>query len=306
MSRAARARGAVSHPELQIVAGAVLISFSAVFVKLADAGPTASGVYRNVFGALALLAIAAARRDRLWNGMRRLRWALVAGLCFAADIFFWHRSILYVGPGLATILGNFQVFFVTAVGIFVFRERTTWRFLVAIPLAVLGLFLLVGLHWGEFDAPYRRGVLFGLLTAISYALYLLSLRGARRERERVSAVANLAVVSTVTALLLVAAAGVTGESLRIRDGRTAVVLVAYGVLCQALGWIVISRTFHLVDASRAALILLLQPALTFVWDVMFFARPTTLVEAGGAALAIAAIYMGGVRSARPATEVPAA
>ena len=302
MSRAARARSAIAHPELQIVAGSVLISFSAVFVKLADVGPTASGVYRNVFGALALLVIVAARRDRVWNGMRRLRWALVAGLCFAADIFFWHRSILYVGPGLATILGNFQVFFMTGVGIFVFRERTSWRFLAAIPLAVLGLFLLVGLRWNDFDATYRRGVLFGVLTAISYALYLLSLRGARRERERVSAAANLATVSTVTALLLLAAASVTGESLRIPDGRTALVLVAYGVLCQALGWIIISRTFHLVDASRAALILLLQPTLTFFWDVVFFGRPTTLLETGGAALAIAAIYMGSFRPARPAVE----
>lgn len=300
MSRGARARRAASHPELQIVAGSVLISFSAVFVKLAQVGPTASGVYRNVFGALALLAIIVWRRDRVWNGMRRLRWALLAGLCFAADIYFWHRSILYVGPGLATILGNFQVFAMAAVGIFVFHERATWRFLVAIPLAVTGLFLLVGLHWDGLGADYRRGVLYGVLTAVSYALYLLSLRAARREKDRVSAVANLAVVSAFTALLLGGAAGVTGESLRIPDARTALVLVAYGVLCQALGWIIISRTFHLVDASRAALILLLQPALTFLWDIAFFARPTTPVEAAGAGLAITAIYLGGVRASRPA------
>ncbi len=297
MTFGAAGRGVV-HPELQIVAGSILISFSAVFVKLASVGPTTSGVYRNVFGAIALFAIVAARRDRVWNGMRRLRWALVAGLFFAADIFFWHRSILYVGPGLATILGNFQVFFMAGVGLLVFHERATWRFLAAIPLAVLGLLLLVGLHWGDFDPTYRRGVFYGILTAVSYALYLLSLRGARRERERVSAVANLAVVSAVTALLLLVIARASGESLRIPDGRTAVVLVAYGVLCQALGWILISRTFHLVDASRASLILLLQPALTFVWDVAFFGRPTTALEAGGAALAIAAIYMGSLRNGR--------
>lgn len=293
------ARRAAIHPELQIVAGSVLISFSAVFVELAHTGPTASGVYRNVFGALTLLAIVIARRDRLWNGMRRLRWALIAGVCFAADIFFWHRSILYVGPGLATILGNFQVFFVAGIGFLVFHERATWRFLVAIPLAIAGLLMLVGFHWGRFDPQYRRGVIFGLLTALSYALYLLCLRGARREQDPVSAVANLAAVTVVTAVLLAATAAVRHESLRIPDARTAVVLVAYGVLCQALGWILISRTLHRVDASRAALILLSQPALTFIWDVLFFGRPTSAVEAGGALLAIASIYMGSVRSFRP-------
>jgi len=281
--------------ELEIVAGSVLISFSAVFVKLAHIGPTAAGVYRNAFGAMALLALVALRRDQLWKGMRRARWALLAGACFTADIYFWHRSIHYVGPGLATILGNFQVFFVAATGILVFHERATLRFLLAVPLAVAGLFLLVGLHWGDFDATYRRGVLYGLLTAASYAAYLLSLRAAGRERGRLSAVANMASVSVVTAVLLTTIAFAQGDSLRIPDTRTLAVLVAYGVLCQAIGWILISRRLREVDASRASLILLLQPSLTLIWDILFFGRPTAPVEAGGAALALAAIYLGSVR-----------
>jgi drug/metabolite transporter (DMT)-like permease len=279
-------------PALQIVAGSVLISFSAVFVKLAHVGPTAAGVYRNAFGALALLVLVLARRDVLWNGWRRFRWAALAGVCFATDIFFWHRSIHYVGPALATILGNFQVFFLAAAGIVVFREPATGRFLISVPLAVAGLFLLVGLNWSDFDASYRRGVVFGLATAASYAAYLLCLRGSRREHQRLSAAANLAWVTVLTALLLTAAADSRGESLRIPDGRTALILVAYGVLCQALAWILISRNLHRVDASRAALILLLQPTLTFGWDILFFHRPTSAVEAGGATLAIAAIYLG--------------
>jgi drug/metabolite transporter (DMT)-like permease len=281
--------------ELEIVAGSVLISFSAVFVKLAHIGPTAAGVYRNLFGAMALLALAAVRHDRLWKGMRRARWVLLAGACFTADIYFWHRAIHYVGPGLATILGNFQVFFVAGTGILVFRERATLRFLLAVPLAVGGLFMLVGLHWGDFDATYRRGVLYGLLTAVSYAAYLLCLRAAGRERDRLSAVANMAGVSVVTATLLTTIALAQRESLHIPDARTLLILVAYGVLCQAIGWIIISRRLREVDASRASLILLLQPSLTLIWDILFFGRPTAPVEAGGAALALAAIYLGSVR-----------
>ncbi|HXV13744.1 MAG TPA: DMT family transporter, partial [Candidatus Krumholzibacteria bacterium] len=242
------------------------------------------------------------RRDTLWKGTRPLRWVILAGACFAADLYFWHRSILYVGPGLATLLGNFQVFFVAAAGLLVFHERATPRFLVSVPLALLGLFLLVGVRWGTFDADYRRGVLFGILTALSYGAYLLCLRAARRERNRLSAVANLALSTVFTAAILGAVAGVRGESLHIPSVRTASILVAYGVLCQALGWIIISRTLHVVDASRAALILMLQPALTYLWDVLFFRRPMTAVEAGGAALAIAAIYLG---NSRPAPAPPA-
>ncbi len=120
---------------LRVLAGGVLISFSAVFVKLAHVGPTASGVYRNLFGGLALLVVLSVRRESLWRGAGPLIWATLAGSLFAADILFWHRSILYIGPGLATIIGNFQVFVLAFVGIIVFREKASWRFVISIPLA---------------------------------------------------------------------------------------------------------------------------------------------------------------------------
>lgn len=292
--------GAIRRAELQIVAGSVLISFSAVFVKMVDVGPTTSAVYRNAFGALALLPLVLLRSDPLWKGWRQLRWVLLAGLCFAADLYFWHRSILFVGPGLATLLGNFQVFFVAAAGFLVFHERATLRFVLAVPLAVLGLFMLVGIHWGQFDADYRRGVIFGILTALSYGAYLLCLRAARREPDRLTAMANLALSTLFTAVILLVVAGARAESLHVPNLRSWIVLVAYGVLCQALGWIIISRTLHVVDASRAGLILMLQPTLTYAWDVLFFHRPMTPLEVGGAALAMVAIYLGGVRPARAA------
>lgn len=292
----------VHRAELEIVAGSFLISFSGVFVKIAHVGPTAAGVYRNLFGAIALFAIALARRDSFWRGWNNLRWVLLGGAAFAADIYFWHRSIHYVGPGLATILGNFQVFFMAAAGVLLFREPATLRFLISIPIAVAGLFLLVGLNWSDFDATYRRGVLFGAYTAVSYAAYLLCLRAARREPNRLSAPANLTWVSAITALLLAIAALAGGESLAIPDVSTALVLVAYGVLCQAMGWIIISRNFQRVDASRAALILLLQPALTFGWDMLFFHRATSGLELTGALIAISAIYLGAVRAPARAPE----
>lgn len=280
---------------LRLLAGGVVISFSAVFVKLVPIGPTATGVYRNLFGGLALLLIVLVRRKSLWRGPGPLGWASLAGVLFAVDIYCWHRSILYIGPGLATIIGNFQVFVLAFVGVMIFREKASWRFFVSIPVAVLGLFLLVGIDWRTLDASYRVGVGFGLLTALSYAGYLLTLRYSGRAAVRLDTTALLALVSLITALLLVPVALRQGESLHIPDGNTWLVLVSYGVLCQALGWIIILGALARVDASRAGLLLLVQPTLTFVWDILFFQRPTSLVEVAGALLTLGAIYLGSVR-----------
>jgi drug/metabolite transporter (DMT)-like permease len=287
---------------VQLIAGSFLISFSAVFVKLAHIGPTAAGFYRNLFGGLVLLVVVFARRSHLWRGRRPMVYALMAGVFFGADIFCWHRSINCIGPGLATIMGNFQVFFMALVGVFVFKEKATWRFVVSIPLAVTGLFLLVGLEWSELDASYKQGVWLGLATALTYAAYLLTVRRSQRETVRLGAMANLAILSLVTATLLGVSNLVEGKSFRIVDTRTWVVLVAYGVVCQAAGWIIISRALRVVDASRAGLMLLLQPSLTFLWDILFFGRPTTAVEGFGAALALGAIYLGNTRSRKAVAE----
>lgn len=280
---------------LQLVIGATIISFSPVFVKIAHVPPTAAGFYRTLFGGVFLLLLVLARRESLWRGWQPFGLAIACAAFFALDLTFWHRSIEYVGPGLSTILGNFQVFFLAAFGIVVLKERVDARFIISVPLAIVGLALLVGVDWRALPPDYRMGVIFGLLTAVMYASYTLILRRSQAQSVRLSAVANLALISLGTALLMALETPLQRESFRIPDAQSWYAMIAYGVLCQALGWIFISRGLVKVEASRAGLILLLQPTLAFVWDVVMFGRPTGLLDLVGALLALGAIYIGGTR-----------
>jgi drug/metabolite transporter (DMT)-like permease len=196
---------------------------------------------------------------------------------------------------LSTILANFQVFFLAAVGVLVFKERVTWRLAIAIPLAVVGLFLLVGVDWGDLDARYKTGVWLGLLCAVLYTFFLLVLRKSQMRSVRLRPTANLAIISVVTAAMLGPVGYLQGERFQIPDAQTAWSLVALGVLCQGVGWIVISRAVTKIEASRVGLLLLLQPMLTFVWDILLFNRPTAPIEIFGALLALVAIYFGSSR-----------
>lgn len=272
-----------------------MISFSPVFVVLADVGPTMAGFYRNLFGGVFLLAIVLVRGKSLWAGSRPFWLAATCGVLFAADLTFWHRSIHYVGPGLATIIGNFQVFFLAAFGVLAFKEKIDWRYAVSVPLAILGLFLIVGIDWERLASSYKLGVFFGLVTALTYAAFLLILQHAQSRTQRLGATANMCVISLVTALVMGVEGAFQGESFSIPNAQSWSSLVAYGVVCQGLGWITISKALVNVEASRAGLILLLQPTLAFIWDVLFFARPTGALDAAGAGIALLAIYLGGGR-----------
>lgn len=288
----------LGNPTLRLFIGAALISLSPVWVKLVSVSPTTSGFYRVLIGGLALAAYLLFSGQRLQLSRRTWQILLLAAVFFALDLWFWHRSIYYIGPGLATLLANFQVFIMTAAGIVLLRESPRPLQLFAIPLAVLGLALIVGLDWGHLPEDYRLGVIFGLLTAASYAGYLLTLRRSRQDSIHKLPTREVAIISLVTAAILGLSALVEGESLAIPALDDAVWLVCYGILSHCIGWMFIASSLPHVSTAEAGIALLLQPALSFVWDVLFFARTLTGTELAGAGIALVAIYLG----SRPASK----
>ncbi len=285
---------------LRLFAGAALISLSPIWVKLVSVSPTTSGFYRVVIGgaALAIYLLLSPARRRL--ATRTWVLCLVASLFFSMDLWFWHRSIYYVGPGLSTLLANFQVFFVMLAGIVLLGQAPRPLQLLAVPMAITGLFLIVGFEWRAGAADYRLGVVFGLLTAVSYAGYLMSLRAARTAAPQASAAPEVAAVSLLTAIALGATAVGEGSSLAITTGRDGLWLMCYGVLSHCIGWLLIAGALTEVSPTEAGLALLLQPTLSFVWDVLFFARPVTAVEAIGVLVTLTAIYLGTNRAPKSA------
>jgi drug/metabolite transporter (DMT)-like permease len=190
------------------------------------------------------------------------------------------------------MLSNFQVFFMMLAGVLFLGQKPRLIQVVAVPLALLGLGLIVGFDWHALAAEYRWGVIAGLLTGLFYAAYMLMMRASRRDSMDPLPVREVAVISIGSAILLGAAALAEGESLMIPTVIDALWLINYGVFSQCIGLLLIASSLRLVTTTQAGIALLLQPALSFVWDVMFFDRPMTSTELLGAALTLGAIYMG--------------
>lgn len=294
---------------LQMAAGAAAISTTSIFVKLAHVGPTMAGFYRMGFGGVMLLAGLVAlgqwRRVRLTD----LAWLMLPAIAFAFDLMLWHRSILYIGPGLATLLGNFQVFLMALAGFALYREKLGWQFLAGLVLAFVGLYLLVGLDWSKVGAQYQFGVILGTVTGVAYAVYMLSTRHAQRSGHVQLAPAQLLCVSSLLcAIVLGIAALIEGDSFAIPDVQSWASLLGLAFCGQVLGWVLLTRAMPQLPASMIGLMLLLQPALSFVFDVLLFARPTHASDWIGVALSLLGIFVGSYRPGvrKPQLESPGA
>jgi drug/metabolite transporter (DMT)-like permease len=275
-----------------VLTGAIMISFAAVFVQLSDVGPTTSGFYRMLFGAgfwvILLMAIPQ------WRGGWQKHWAssFLIAIFFCADIWFWHQSIFYIGPGLSTLLANFQVFILTLAGVVFFKEYVHPRFMIGLGLAMAGLWLLFGRQWAILSPEQRMGVWLGLLTATSYALYLLSLRGYQMKHASIRPEARLMQVTICCGALLGVLTLLEGQGFQIPNGQSLWALLALGFFCQVLGWLLITKSLPILPAAVVGLLLLIQPAASVLWDVIFFSLSLPPQKLFGALLALMGIYLG--------------
>src|SRR5215471_13532155 len=148
------------------VLGAACLSASAVLIKLAGTGPATAAFYRCFLALPVLIALAVIERRR--RGPRRPAahlGAIVAGAFLAVDLVLWNHAIADVGAGIATVLGNLQVIFVTAVAWLLLRERPGRGFLVALPVVMAGVVLVSGLAGaGAGDVHPLAGMIYGIAT----------------------------------------------------------------------------------------------------------------------------------------------
>jgi len=288
----------LKNPHVRLFVGATITSFAAVFVSLVSVSPTASGFYRVLFGGIALTSFLLLTGKKLT--LPRVAWTAVflSAVFFALDLWLWHRSILYVGPGLGTLLANMQVFFMIAAGVMFLGQRPSVRQIIAIPLAIIGLAMVVGLDWSVLSVDYRVGVILGLLTAVCFAGYMLFMRQALIQTSHTVPIREVAVMSFLVAAMLGAAALIEGDPLAIVSAADVGWLLAYGLLSHSVGLMLIASSLAKVSTTEVGLALLLQPSLSFVWDVLFFGRTVTMIELTGAVIALLAIFLGSTRSSK--------
>jgi drug/metabolite transporter (DMT)-like permease len=170
--------GARSWPVVQAALGAACISSSAVLITLANVAPATTAFFRCALPlpVLAVLAVAEQRR----RGPRPLAsrgYAVLSGLFLAVNLVLWIHAIADVGAGVATVLGNLQVLFVAALAWALLREPPGRRYLVTLPVVLLGVVMVSGMAGGGGTGVHTAaGVAFGVASSAAYACFLLILR----------------------------------------------------------------------------------------------------------------------------------
>jgi len=283
---------------LAALAGAILISFSAIFFALSDVSPITGAFFRAAYALPVLFVLWYLRRRQDHRSVSR-RWiAIGSGLALGADMITWHFSIDFIGAGLATLIANTSVIFVALGAWALLGERPRNTTMVAIPVILFGVTLVSGLGQGDaFGANPVRGTLLALLAAIFYATFILGFRHSNDARAPAAGPlmeATLGALVTTLVLGLITS-GIDFEITWPSHGW----LLALALGAQVVAWLMIGYALPRLPAVETATIILIQPALTMAWGAMIFDERPSPLQIIGAVIVLAGVaFVAIVRAGR--------
>ena len=283
-------RAAAGHPRFAALAGALCITFSGIFYRWSEVSPSTGVVFRCLYG-LPLLALAAwvERRDLGPMSPRAVRLSAFAGVFFAADLLTFHYVVDNIGAGLATMMGNLQVVIVALAAWALWGERPGRNVAIALPIMLFGVVLISGLIGGDaYGTNAPLGVAIGLVTAASYAGYLLVIRRATPDRR---AAGPVTVATAVCALVAAVFGTIVGDFDPVPSLPSHAYLLALGVTSQSIGYILIQVSLPRLPAVLTSAILLTQPVMTVLFAALLLGEAPSTGQIAGVVLVVVGLAL---------------
>jgi len=289
----------------RLLVGIAAISFSPLAVKLVSFSTSVSAFYRSFYAALFFLLLSVFKYKEEF-GVNHFRWLLpsiIAGIFLGIDLEVWHKTIIFLGAGPATFLGNSQIIFITLFAAFIFREKIPAIYYIAVAMVMAGLYLLTPAATATVGR--NVGYILGLIVGFTYAGLLIGLRYAKsRSAGNYPELLSLSTVFSVAALVIALyAVTVEHTTLVVWDGRSHAIMMVTAFMCQTLGWYLINNSITEIPAHEGSLLLMLQPLLATVWGCIFFLEPLGVVQGFGIILTLAGII---IYQLRYASKTPTA
>ena len=274
------------------------IGFAPIFVRLSEVGPVSTAVWRVVLAVpilWGLVAFAPTERPASAPGDANAApppaagwWMmLVAGLFFAGDLAVWHWSIHFTSVANSTLLANFAPVFVVLYAWVAHGQRATRRFLLAMLVAMGGMSLLL-VRDLRLDSRALFGDVLGLITAVFYAGYLLSIKALRGRFPTVLIMARTAVF---TALALGPVAAVSGETFWPRTGFGWAMVGGLALVSHVGGQTLIAYALAKLPASVASVTLLVQPVTATLAAAVLLGQAVAGAQVFGMILVLAGVFV---------------
>jgi len=272
------------NPKASLIIGILCISFSPIFVKLADAPAITSGFYR-IFIAWACLAPYCIAKGKLKIGRKELIIALIGGLVFASDIAVWNISLLKISATVSTLIANLAPVWVGLLGYLLFKKKAGKLFWTGTCIAIAGMVILVGFQ-SIIKLQFNIGILLALLASLLYAIYILITKGIL---QKISTITFMFYNMLAGSMFLLIINIIQQNKLVSYDMPAWLCFLGAGLICQLTGWLTINHSLRFLDSTRVSIALLAQTVLACFWAILLLNERLEFKEIVGSVIVLAGI-----------------
>ncbi len=275
-----------------LLVGAICIGLSPILVRMSEVGPVVTAFYRVTLALPVILVwMLLEKRQVIPQDHQVIKntplLLLLPGVFFAGDLGFWHWSIQLTTIANATLLCNLAPIYVTLFSALVLQERFSPRFIIALLLAIAGAAVLMSSSTA-FGAQYLRGDILGLITAVFYASYLLTVG---RLRTRYSTATIMFWSSLMASIVLLLVSVFTGVFALPETPRAWGLLVILALVSHLGGQGLIAYALAHLSTAFSSLSLLIQPVISALLAWILFQEALGPVQMLGGIVVLAAIYL---------------
>jgi drug/metabolite transporter (DMT)-like permease len=274
---------------LLLVMGVVAVSFSAIFIREADATGLVIAFYRTAISAVVVIPLVlATRRHELRRMSRRqVGIAALSGGILAAHFAVWIPSVELTTVAASVTLVASSPIFVAAGARVLFDERIDRVTLLGILTALAGAAVIAG---GDFTVSVRAvaGDLLALAGAAFAAGYFLAGRHLRRD---VSLLAYVGIAYPSAALVLLPVAAMSGGRMWGFDGKTWLMFLLMAAVPQGLGHTTFNYLLKEIDATLVSISVLGEPVGSTLLALFFFGEVPPWFAVVGGVIVLAGIYV---------------
>ena len=269
--------------DLLILAATLLASIGWLFSKEAIIGLPPAGFVGWRFLLAALLLLPFCYRQLVRTSPELLLKAAAIGLVMTLNLIFWIQAIAHsTGIGEGAFIMSLAMLMVPPLAWALFKERPLRQFWLALPIALLGLFLLTMSN----GLSLSLSQLLFLLASLSLALYFnLNSRFARRIDPMALTCVQLAVTGIMHLIY----------SASFEQWPDTIAPITWGwfaasvLLATSLRFVLQSMGQKYSPVANAALIMMLEPIWTVLISVLWYHEPMPLPKILGCTLILLAL-----------------
>lgn len=269
--------------------GIVVLGFSAIFVRWANAPGPVMALYRLGIAMLILTPFFAYNWRR--KPHPRLSWGIlvfpiVAGVMTALDHTIWSSAMAYTSAANATVLNYAAPVWVALFAWLVFKERLNGLFWFGLACTMVGVVVVFGSDFLSHPA-IGKGDLLALISSFFYAGYFLATQSGRRHFDTLSYIWLVGVASTIT---LVTVNAILHTPLTGYPPQTYLAFLGAALFSQIGGYLAIGYALGHLPASVVSPTMIGQPLLTGVLAVVLLGERLSAAQIAGGLIILAGIF----------------